>query len=169
MMPGARKDAQSVDRYWRPVQDLIDGVAVHEVSNVTKDTGYLTEVFRADWGLDDGAVDQVFQVVVFPGRVSAWHTHRETLDRLFVNLGQVKIVLYDAREDSPTRGLVNVFRLGSVRPALLIVPPGVWHGLQNVGSEPAAVLNAVDRAYDYEDPDHWRLPADTSEIPYRWT
>jgi dTDP-4-dehydrorhamnose 3,5-epimerase len=41
--------------------------------------------------------------------------------------------------------------------------------VQNIGDGPAAVLNAVDRAYDYEDPDHWRLPADTPEIPYRFT
>jgi dTDP-4-dehydrorhamnose 3,5-epimerase len=26
----------------------------------------------------------------------------------------------------------------------------------------------VDRAYTYEDPDHWRLPPDTREIPYRF-
>lgn len=29
-------------------------------------------------------------------------------------------------------------------------------------------VNDIDRAYRYEDPDHWRLPADTGEIPYRF-
>jgi dTDP-4-dehydrorhamnose 3,5-epimerase len=34
---------------------------------------------------------------------------------------------------------------------------------------PALVLNLVDRPYRYEDPDRWRLPPDTPEIPYRFT
>ncbi len=76
-------------------------------------------------------------------------------------------MLYDARPDSPTAGRVNEFRLGERRPGLVIVPPGVWHGLRNLLSETSTVLNLVDRAYDYEDPDHWRVPPDSPEIPYR--
>jgi dTDP-4-dehydrorhamnose 3,5-epimerase len=44
----------------------------------------------------------------------------------------------------------------------------VWHGVQNVHPGPSSVLNLVDRAYRYEAPDHWRLPPDTAEIPYRF-
>jgi dTDP-4-dehydrorhamnose 3,5-epimerase len=79
-----------------------------------------------------------------------------------------RIALYDARPDSPTHGVVNEFRFGSLRPALVTVPPRIWHGVQNVGDGVAVVLNLVDRAYDYEDPDHWRVPADSAEIPYRF-
>jgi dTDP-4-dehydrorhamnose 3,5-epimerase-like enzyme len=39
--------------------------------------------------------------------VSAWHTHEFTADRLFVNMGRIKVVLYDDRADSPTYGLKN--------------------------------------------------------------
>jgi dTDP-4-dehydrorhamnose 3,5-epimerase len=93
--------------------------------------------------------------------------HLRTTDRLFVNAGEVKIALFDSRPDSPTHGMVNEFRLGERRPALVIVPAGVWHGLKNLQSEQqGTVLNIVDRAYEYTDPDHWRLPADTPEIPY---
>jgi hypothetical protein len=30
------------------------------------------------------------------------------------------------------------------------------------------MLNYPTSAYDYEDPDHYRLPWDTDEIPYAW-
>jgi dTDP-4-dehydrorhamnose 3,5-epimerase len=49
-----------------------------------------------------------------------------------------------------------------------VIPPGVWHGLQNLGSGDALMLNLPTAAYVYEDPDHYRLPFDTEEIPYRW-
>lgn len=169
MIDKATKDAQSVTADWDVLQDVIAGVAIKDVRHVVKDNGFVTEVFRVDWELGaNQAVAQIFQVALFPGAVSAWHRHGETTDRLFVNQGIVKVVLYDDRDDSPTARRLNVFRLGDLRPALLVVPPGVWHGVQNLGPTQASVLNAVDRAYAYADPDHWRLPPDAPEIPYRF-
>ena len=42
------------------------------------------------------------------------------------------------------------------------------HGVQTLGAEPACFVNSFDHAYDYDDPDEWRLPFDTEEIPYRF-
>jgi dTDP-4-dehydrorhamnose 3,5-epimerase len=98
--------------------------------------------------------------------VSAWHAHQFTTDRLFGSYGLLKIVLFDARSNSPTYRLINEFRIGLIRPSLIVVPPGVWHGIQNIAKESSCLINLVDRAYDYEDPDHWKLPSDTKDIPY---
>lgn len=168
LLDGAVKDQQTITARWSPSSlRLIDGVTVREVLNVPKSHGYLTEVFRADWlaGMNV-TVDQVFQVVLDPGGISAWHAHQRTLDRLFISRGLVRIVLYDNREDSPTRGLLNELRFGTIRPALVCVPPRVWHGIQNVAATESVILNLVDQAYDYDDPDHWRLPVSSPEIPF---
>jgi dTDP-4-dehydrorhamnose 3,5-epimerase len=114
-------------------------------------------------------VDQVFQTRLGePGGVSARHAHGHTTDRLFVTEGLMRIVLYDARTGSRTHGHLIERRFGLVRPALAVVPPGVWHGIQNLASTPSVVLNLVDRAYDYDDPDHRRLPPHTEQIPLRF-
>jgi dTDP-4-dehydrorhamnose 3,5-epimerase len=167
-LPETLKDSQSITSDWEFRRPLIEGVQVKEVRNVPKGNGALTEVYRRDWGLDGLPVDQVFQVMMFPGAVSAWHVHRFTSDRLFVNHGLIHIVLFDAREGSATYGLLNEFRFGSLRPALVVVPPGVWHGIRNLAPEPSLILNLVDQAYRYEDPDHWRLPQDNPHIPFRF-
>jgi dTDP-4-dehydrorhamnose 3,5-epimerase len=167
-LPGATKDEQSVTSDWAVLQDTIDGVRLVEVRNVLTERGSTTEILRLDW-FDQGVeIDQVFQVTLAAHAVSAWHVHMNTTDRLFVTSGHAKVVLYDSRPGSRTHGMVNEFRLGDRRPGLVVVPPGVWHGLKNLATEEARVLNLVDRAYEYEDPDHWRLPADTNEIPYRF-
>jgi dTDP-4-dehydrorhamnose 3,5-epimerase len=164
---GAAKDAQTITARWTPAaMRLIEGVAIREVLHVPKSTGYLTEIFRREWPEAHGEVDQIFQVVLEPGAISAWHAHAATTDRLFTSYGLIRIVLYDARTDSPTHGTINEFRFGTIRPALVHVPPRVWHGVQNVSHGPAILINAVDRAYDYEDPDHWRVPVDSPEIPF---
>ena len=167
---GVVKDVQSITKDWIILSsELIDGVSVREVKNVPKLNGYLTEVFRQDWFEEPEEIDQVFQVVVDPRGLSAWHVHRVTTDRLFVNTGLMRIVLYDDRPESPTFGCINEFRLGSIRPGLVIIPPCVWHGVQNIGSEPSAILNLVDKAYNYDDPDHWRLPPDSDQIPFSFS
>jgi dTDP-4-dehydrorhamnose 3,5-epimerase len=164
-LPGAVKDGSSVNADWSPTRPAIEGVEVIEMRNVLGDSGALTEIYRADWFASPPGIDQVFQTMIDGGGVSAWHVHTGTTDRLFVSTGHFKIGLYDARPSSPTRGVASVYRFGERRPALVVVPAGVWHGLRNLEASPAVVLNLVDRAYDYADPDHWRLPADTPEIP----
>ena len=58
---------------------------------------------------------------------------------------------------------------GDARPAFAVIPIGVWHGLQNIGNIDALVINCPSIAYNYDDPDHYRLPFDSPEIPYTWT
>ena len=111
-------------------------------------------------------VDQVFQVILNAHGISAWHVHGHTIDRLFIASGHARVVLYDARLESPSHGRVMELLLDEHRPQLVVVPPGVWHGVQNLDNVPAMVVNMPDKAYNYERPDHWRLPQDTSEIPY---
>jgi dTDP-4-dehydrorhamnose 3,5-epimerase len=168
-LQGAKRDAQSITRDWQLLREPIVGVDVREVKNVLKDNGYLTEVWREDWGLRPSTVAQVFQALIEPRGISAWHVHEHATDRLFANHGRLKIVLYDARADSASTGRINVFHCGSARPMLIVVPPGVWHGVHNVGAAPALLLNLPDHAYAYDAPDHWRLPPDTDRIPYSFT
>jgi dTDP-4-dehydrorhamnose 3,5-epimerase len=165
-LEGAVKDRQSITSDWVPQQALIQGVRVKEIKNVVNEQTVLTEIFRRDWELDAGPLEQVFQIRLTPGKISAWHAHQWTTDRFFISQGLIKIVLYDARQASDTHGQINELRFGTVRPALIIVPPGIWHGVQNLADEPSFLLNLVDCAYDYEDPDHWRLPWNTPVIPY---
>lgn len=167
LLPGAVKDTQSVDASWEPVgTGLIDGVVVRDVRHVPSRRAVLTEVLRRDWFDAPVEVDHVFQVTIEPGGVSAWHAHGSTVDRIFVTSGMLQVVLYDARPGSPTMGQLNRFYAGESRPMLIVVPARVWHGVGNHGRRPATVLNLPDRAYAYADPDHWRLPPNSPEVPF---
>lgn len=169
MLKGAEPRDQSVTAEWDILHDLIDGVRIKDVRHIPKQGGFLTELFRRDWELDASIVDQIFQVVLNPGVVSAWHMHRNTIDRLMVSHGMMKVVLYDARKKSPTYRRINEFRFGTVRPGIISLPPGVWHGVQNISDQPSTLINIVDLAYNYQAPDHWALPAHTDQIPYTFS
>lgn len=168
MLPSARKDSQQVTEEWQKLQTAIDGVVVHEVRHVPRDHGVITEVFRPHWDPTGLPVVHIYQSRLFPAAIGAWSCHAKTIDRLFINQGHVKIVLFDGRDDSPTRGRIMELHAGDARPAFVVIPVGVWHGIQNLGASDALMLNCPSNAYDYEDPDHYRLPYDSPEIPYTW-
>ena len=168
-LTGATPDPQSITADWIPLRPAIDGVEVFEPKNVLVRGGHLCEIYRDSWPISHLPIRQIFQRVLSPGAVSAWHAHSITTDRLFAQSGQIRIALYDARPDSSTSGRLTQYIFGGTRPGLVVVPPGVWHGVQNLGNEAASLLNFVDHAYEYEQPDHWRLPPNTPQIPFAWT
>jgi dTDP-4-dehydrorhamnose 3,5-epimerase len=168
MLPGAQKDSQQISEDWQKADKTINGVSVREVLHVPRDHGVITEIFRPEWDPTGLPVVHIYQSRLYPGALGAWSCHQRSTDRLFVNQGQLKIVLFDGREDSKTSGLIMELHAGDARPSLIVVPPGVWHGLQNLGSTDALILNCPTEAYDYKDPDHYRLAYDSAEIPYAW-
>jgi dTDP-4-dehydrorhamnose 3,5-epimerase len=165
----ATKDQAHMTPDWDRDAEYIDGVAIREVKHVVTANGITTELFREDWGIMKGDLVHMIHVSLRPGAVSAWHMHRLKTDHLFVVGGMLRTVLYDDREGSPTRGKLDVLHLSDKRPTLVVIPPEVWHGIQALSAEPASFVNFFDHAYDYSDPDDWRLPPDTSEIPYSFS
>ncbi|MGH2617691.1 MAG: dTDP-4-dehydrorhamnose 3,5-epimerase family protein, partial [Thermomicrobiales bacterium] len=80
--------------------------------------------------------------------------------------GRLRFGFYDDREGSPTRGLLTVFTLSDHQRAMVRIPHGVWHGVQNVGESEAEFINFPTRRYIYEDPDKYRLPLKNDLIPF---
>lgn len=169
LVPGAHRDGQTALRDPRSaVPQNIAGVFYRPYPPVATGYGVLREMLRSEWLGADALVDQVFISSLASGAVSAWHAHEQTADRLFAVGGSVLVVLYDNRAESSTRGTVQEFRMDEEKPGLLIIPPRVWHGVENTGRDVVHLINAVDHGYRYEAPDHWRVPPDSPAIPYRF-
>lgn len=168
LAPGQKDDAH-IDANWVVDRRLIDGVRTREIRNIVTANGVTTELYRPDWGIVEGTVQQVIHVALRAGTTSAWHQHRERWDFLLCVAGHLRVVLHDPREESPTHGQVDVFHLSPARPQLLAVPPWIWHGVQNLSGDVSCFVNMFDRPYDYDDPDEWRLPPDSPDIPYRFS
>jgi len=48
------------------------------------------------------------------------------------------------------------------------IPEFVYHGFKCVGQGEALIVNVPTEMYDYKEPDEYRLPPDTKDIPYDW-
>jgi len=144
----------------------ITGVEVHALGNVLTRSGWMTEIFRRDWAFIGITVSQVNWVELSPGAVTDWHRHVEQTDHLIGVGGNIRLALWDGRGGSPTKGATDIFRIGAVRPVMVIVPPGVWHGLRNECGAPSGYINVTNQLYVYHEPDNWRLSPDAEDIPH---
>lgn len=146
---------------------MIDGVKIKKLKVIPDERGFLMEMLRRDDDLFAG-FGQVYLSACYGGVVKGWHYHKKQTDNFVVVRGMGKVVLYDGRKDSPTHGEVAEFFMGEHNPILLQIPPFVMHGIKAMGGETCYLLNCPTEPYIYDDPDEYRLPHDTEEIPYNW-
>jgi len=144
---------------------VIAGVEIHPLRQIPDERGKVMHMLRRDdpWFAEFG---EVYFSVVYPGAIKGWHLHARMTLNYAVPSGMIKLVIYDDREDSPTRGDVQEIFIGEDHYALVRVPPGVWNGFKGVGVKPAIVANCASIPHD---PDEIvRLDPFTARIPYRW-
>ena len=146
---------------------LIEGVRTKRLKPIPDERGCLMEILRAD---DDLFLKfgQVYITTAYPGVVKAWHYHETQYDHFAVVKGMMKVVLYDPRPASPTRGRINEFFLGERNPLLVQIPPLVYHGFKCVGETEGIVINCTTEVYRAEAPDEFRIDPHDNDIPYRW-
>jgi dTDP-4-dehydrorhamnose 3,5-epimerase len=147
---------------------LIEGVRIMILKRVPDERGFLMEILRRDW---DGMFDEFGQCYLttgYPGVVKAWHYHKYQDDHFCVVHGMMKVVLYDAREGSSTRGTVNEFFMGDLNPILVKIPKGVYHGFMTIGEHEALLINIPTNLYNYAEPDEFRVHPHENDIPYSW-
>src|SRR2546427_8694246 len=129
--------------------------------------GYLMEMLRTDWP-EFERVAQSYITIGYPGIVKGWHYHKNQTDHFVVVRATAKVVCYDNRDRSPTKGKVNEFFPGERNPMLIKIPPYVVHGFKAVGPEPVYLVNFPTQLDDYKEPDEFRIPYDSKDIPYDW-
>jgi len=146
---------------------MIEGVKIKKLKVIPDERGRLMEMLRSD---DDLFIKfgQVYLTTAYPGVVKGWHYHKKQTDNMTVVKGMMKIVLYDNREGSSTRGEINEFFMGMHNPLLLKIPPLLLHGFKCISDEEAMVVNCPTDTYDYEKPDEFRLDPHQNEIHYEW-
>jgi dTDP-4-dehydrorhamnose 3,5-epimerase len=146
---------------------MINGVITHKLRLIPDERGRLLEILRKD---EEHylPVAQIYMTTNYPGVVKAWHYHKKQSDQMTCVKGMVKVVLYDARDGSPTKGEVNEFFVGEHNPMLIRIPPGVYHGWKCVSESESVVVNCPTELYDYKNPDEHRAAHDDPAIPYNW-
>jgi dTDP-4-dehydrorhamnose 3,5-epimerase len=144
---------------------MIEGVRVEPLTRIADERGTVMHMLRRTdpYFIEFG---EIYFSTVYPGVIKGWHLHElMTLNYACVS-GRIKLVLYDDRERSKTRGELMEIFLGPDNYMLVQIPPQVWNGFKGMGEQVAIVANCATHPHD---PSRTRRldPSDPS-IPYNW-
>ena len=144
---------------------MISGVNIQPLRQILDERGKIMHMLRAT----DGhfmSFGEIYFSWVNPGAVKAWHIHERMVLNYAVPVGNIKLVLFDDRADSPTRGEVQEIFLGPDNYALVTIPALVWNGFKGIGTAPAMVANCSSIPHDPLEIK--RLDPTSKTIPYDW-
>lgn len=132
--------------------------------------GFLVETMRSDdWAVAGSEFAMSYTSVTIPGQMrdrDRWHVHRHQSDRFVVPMGEMILMLYDGRTESPTAGRLAAIRMAglpfdrvvgaaggeSITTHLVTIPPGVYHCIGNLHPrDPFVLQNYPTRLYDAAD------------------
>jgi len=144
----------------------IDGVRIVPLKLVRNERGRLMEVQRRDDAHFLG-FGQAYITSTLAGVVKAWYRHARQIDQIALIKGNLKLVLFDSRENSPTHEVLFELTINESAPALIQVPSGIWHGFQAINEETFS-LHLNSEPFQFDALDEERIAPDDPRIPYRW-
>jgi len=144
---------------------MINGVLIKPLKKIPDERGTIMHMMRCD-DPDFRKFGEIYFSTVYPGVVKGWHLHKEMTLNYAVVFGMIKLVLYDERENSPTKGGVQEIFLGWDNYCLVTIPPMVWNGFKGIGTTMAVVANLTSVPYGSDEIE--RLNPLDEHIPYNW-
>ena len=150
-----------------PAYGKIDGVGIRDLRRILDERGWLMEIFRSDWP-EFQKFGQTYMTTCKPGVIKAWHYHKLQWDHFVPIKGNALVGLYDSREGSPTKGVLQEVEVHSDEPRLVKIPPLVYHGFTPLDDNEIWVVNTPTKLYNYDNPDEHRLKFDDPQIGYDW-
>lgn len=144
---------------------MIDGVVVTPLRQISDERGKIMHMLRSDDPQFE-RFGEIYFSMAYPGAIKAWHLHTKMTLNYAVVAGMVKLVLYDPRPSSPTKGEVQEIFLGEQNYARVKIPPGIYNGFKGVGPTPAIVANCSTIPHDPAEIQ--RLDPFSKDIPYSW-
>jgi dTDP-4-dehydrorhamnose 3,5-epimerase len=136
----------------------IEGVLFRDLRINLDGRGEVTELWSAPWE-EFTPPTHVYQSATDFGVVKCWHLHEIHTDQFAITRGKVQVSLADIREGSTSYGHVNRFVVGSLKPALIRIPPGLLHGWKALSAPEIIVVNLQSHVYDPDD--EYKFPWDS--------
>ena len=144
---------------------MIHDIIIEPLKEITDDRGKVMHMLRSDSPIFEN-FGEIYFAVINPNAVKAWKLHREMTLNLAVPFGKIKLVVYDDREDSPTRGHVQELIIGENNYNLVKIPPKLWNGFQGLSKTISIIANCATLPHDPKEVN--RLAPSNDYIPYEW-
>jgi dTDP-4-dehydrorhamnose 3,5-epimerase len=147
------------------MKKIIKGVEVIKKKVISDSRGKIIHMLRND-DKNFKKFGEIYFSYVKPKKIKAWHIHTNMTLNYAAAYGKIKIVLFDDRKNSPTKGVVQEIFLSNSNHILVSIPPLVWNGFCSMNDDIAILANCSDIPHDKREIK--RLPYNDPVFPYKW-
>jgi dTDP-4-dehydrorhamnose 3,5-epimerase len=145
--------------------EMIQGVIVRPLRIIADERGKVMHMLRSDSELYL-QFGEVYFSIINQGFIKGWKKHSKMTQHYAVPVGNIKLVLYDGRDDSGTRGMIQEVYIGESNYCLIRIPPGVWYAFHAEGKREALIVNCANIPHDPLE--SVSMDLNNEMIPYRW-
>ena len=144
---------------------MIEGINIKPLKQLSDERGKVMHMIRNDSKEFQG-FGEIYFSCVYPGAIKGWRFHKRMILNYAVPHGKIKLVLFDDRPSSSTKGEIQEIFTGVDNYCLITIPPLVWNGFMGIGKEMAIVANCASIPHDPDEVE--RLDLSDPYIPYGW-
>jgi dTDP-4-dehydrorhamnose 3,5-epimerase len=144
---------------------IIEGVKIIPLARIPDERGTIFHMLRST---DPHFIQfgEIYFSSIYQGIIKGWHRHKEMTLNYACIFGQIKLVLFDERDTSPTNGTLMEVFLGVDNYSLVIIPPDVWNGFKGISEPFSIVANCCTHSHDPSR--SMRMDPFKNHIPYDW-
>lgn len=147
-------------------RQLIEGICITPLKQITDARGAVFHVIKKSNPVMQ-EFGEVYISKVNREVIKAWKYHKDMIQNFSVPYGKLKLVVYDNREKSITKGVYNEFFLDPISNYNLItIPNQLWYGFQCIDLEYCLLLNVTNMEHDPKESE--TLDINNELIQYKW-
>jgi dTDP-4-dehydrorhamnose 3,5-epimerase len=143
----------------------IAGVEIKLLKKIPDERGTILHMVRSDEEIFND-FGEIYFSTIYPNVIKGWHIHQKMTLNYAVIDGMIKLVLYDDRINSATKGNLMEIYTGDDNYLLIMIPPNIWNGFKGMGEKKAIVANCASIPHDPDEISR-KNPYDP-DIPYNW-
>jgi len=144
---------------------MIEGVKIIRLKVISDERGAIMHGVRSDNILND--FGEVYFSKINYGAIKGWHVHKTLMLNYMCIYGQVKLVLHDMRENSPTKEETQEIFMGTDNHCLVHIPAGIANGTKGLWMPYSIVCNVASEPHD-PNKEYRRIHPDGGIIDYNW-
>ena len=143
----------------------IHDVKITPLKIISDNRGKVMHMLRKDSDVFDKFGEIYFSTINYES-IKAWHLHKESTLNYVCIKGNVKLVLYDDRKESPTKGILQEIILTPKNYFLVTIPPMIWNGFKGLDKEESIIANCLNMPHDEKE--MVRIDLLDKSIDYKW-
>ena len=146
--------------------ELINGVKITRLKEIISDKGSVLHFLRND-DSDFISFGECYMSEINSDAIKGWKKHFEQTQNIAVPIGKIKFVLFDSRDNSATKNLINEIIIDRNDNYIrLTIPPNIYYAFKNLNETRSLIVNCPDIPHNPLESEIIDIASNL--IPYQW-